>query len=333
MVATNILKKPNSQSINIPVSEAIQKRVEYANSLAKLKKIELESSSQQMFLPGFDVLKRVMPNEIARCSLFAPNCGGNKVSHLRKPLVTRGGVTIIYTGFQFGEREADVWMQLIQDSMHKPLGFLNTFHPTKILKAIGQPTGGEEFTWLDNTMTAFFEATLFIEVRKNDGSLKYRIGDEPVSKEESELDSTDIGMSKNKVEKGGRVKKRGFRMLLDFAYDSATENYFYIIDPRWKTIFGENEYALISLEKRLQIKRGQQMAKTLQRLIATSADQPQRYKLTWLKEKMQYGSEMRKFRVALASAICELQRVGVINSGKIELSSRREEQLNLSIAK
>ena len=64
------------------------------------------------------------------------------------------------------------------------------------------------------------------------------------------------------------------------------------------------------------------MAKALQRLVATSADTVQRYGLDWLKDKLQYTSPVRKFRIALVAAMRELERVGVIAGGRIEFSTK-----------
>ena len=68
------------------------------------------------------------------------------------------------------------------------------------------------------------------------------------------------------------------------------------------------------------------MAKTLQRLVATSADKVQRYGLDWLKDKLQYTSPLRKFRTALRAALAELERVEVIAAAHIGTSTRGSEQ-------
>jgi hypothetical protein len=75
------------------------------------------------------------------------------------------------------------------------------------------------------------------------------------------------------------------------------------------------------------------MAKSLQRLFATSADTTQRYALEWLKDKLQYSGRLRDFKQALQRSIEELKRVGIIINGKIELNSRKEEQLTVQILK
>ena len=91
-------------------------------------------------------------------------------------------------------------------------------------------------------------------------------------------------------------------------------------------LFGNREYSLLGWDKRLQIKRGQDLAKSLQRLIVTSSDAVQRYNLDFLKERAQFTSPMRKFREALTAAIRELERLEVIAGGRIERSSKDKEQ-------
>jgi len=115
----------------------------------------------------------------------------------------------------------------------------------------------------------------------------------------------------------------------DFDYDEDTETYSYTLDSRWRTLFGNREYSLIDWQKRLWIGRNQDMAKTLQRLIATSSNPVQRYELDWLKAKMKYASPMRKFKESLESAINELTRLEIIARGRIEESGKGKAQLLL----
>jgi len=76
----------------------------------------------------------------------------------------------------------------------------------------------------------------------------------------------------------------------------------------------------------MRIRKGQDMAKALQRLIATSNESIQRFQLIWLKDHFQYSSPMRKFRHSLEAALQELMRVEVIAAGRIELNTKGIEQ-------
>lgn len=271
----------------------IQERAAEAQERAAVKAETEAANPQQMFLPGMDEFMRAMPNPVARSSLFAPIARGKKKYHDQTVLVSRGDATITYTGHQLDEAQADAWMQLVYEATDSALGEAVKINRAAFLRVIGHSTSGRDYEWLHRAMFAFTVATIVIETRKPDGAPKYRIG-----------------------------HTKAFHMLADFDYNAGTEEYTFTIDPRWKTLFGGREYSLIDWEKRLQIRQGQDMAKALQRLVATSSDSVQRYKLDWLKEKLQYASPMRKFRETLTAAMRELERVGIAAGGRIETSTR-----------
>ncbi len=252
---------------------------------------------RQMFLPGLEPTMRAMPNHIARSSLFAPLSKTRQRQFLNDyPLVSRSDVKIKFTGVQLDESQADVWMQLMHVASASPLGQPFNVHSASILEAMGRQVGGAEYRWLRRAMEALYKATLIIDVVN-----KYRIGD-------------------------GDSNGDGIRMIDRFRYDASRKQYTLVIDPRWVAMYSNQEFARIDWEKRLAIKRGQDMAKTLQRLVATSADKVQRYGLDWLKDKLQYTSPLRKFRVALRAALAELERVEVIAAAHIGISTRGLEQ-------
>lgn len=252
---------------------------------------------EQMFLPGLDPELRAMPNHVARSSIFAPIARGRKLYHNQTVLVSRSDATITYTGQQLNEGHADAWMQLVYEAMDAPLGQPVVIKRAAFLRAIGRGTSKPDYEWLQLTMIAFTAATIVIETRKPDGARKYLVGD-----------------------------LKAFHMLADLNFDAESKTYTFTIDPRWKKLFGGREFALIDWEKRLEIAQGQDMAKALQRLAATSADLVQRHALDWLKEKLQYTSPVRKFRESLTDAMGELERVGVIAGGRIERSTKGREQ-------
>ena len=278
------------------VMAQVQERVEKAIAKTDTTTAEIPA---QMFLPGMEDWARAMPNHIARSSLFAPVARGRKKLHNETPLVSRSDCVLTYTGEQLDEAQADVALQLIYDGRQAPLGEAIVFHRRAFLLSIGRNSSGVNYEWLHRTMKAFAKATLILEAKKPDGTIRYHVGSTKVFH------------------------------ILNFEYDEKTEEYKYSLDPRWKTMFSNREYALIDWNKRLQIGRGRDMAKTLQRLIATSSNSPQRYALDWLKEKMQYESPMRKFKEALEGATAELVRLEIIICARIETSSRGREQLTI----
>ena len=253
---------------------------------------------EQLFLPGMEDFMRAMPNQVARSSLFAPIARGRRKFHQETPLVTRADAVMSYTGEQLDEADADLALQLIFEAMPHPLGAPVAINRAAFLRAMGRSTGKQQYDWLHRRMKALTAATLFIEAKKPDGSMKYRIGN-----------------------------TEAFHILQSFRYDEDAETYTFTLDPRWRTLFGNREFALVDWEKRLQI--GQDMAKALQRLAATSADPVQRYALGWLKDKMQYAGRMRDFKDSLNAAISELVRLEIIAKGRIEESAKGSEQLTV----
>ncbi|KND57206.1 putative plasmid-related transcriptional repressor protein [Candidatus Burkholderia verschuerenii] len=255
------------------------------------------SRPRQMFLPGLEPTMRAMPNHIARSSLFAPLSKTHQRRFLNDHiLISRRDVVIRFRGIQLDESQADVWMQLMHIASTSPLGEPFDVRSASILEAMGRQIGGAEYRWLRRAVEALYTATLIIDVVN-----KYRIGD-------------------------GDSDGDGIRMIDRFRYDASRKQYTFVIDPRWVAMYGNQEFARIDWEKRLAIKRGQDMAKTLQRLVATSADKVQRYGLDLLKEKLQYTSPLRKFRSALCAALTELERVEVIAAAHIGTSTRGSEQ-------
>jgi hypothetical protein len=215
-------------------------------------------------------------------------------------MVTRKDCVLEYTGEQLDEADGDLIMALIAFAQPFPLGASVPLNRAELLRKINRSTGKHDYEWLHRRIKALTEATLFLEAKKPDGSTRYSIG-----------------------------KTVSFRIIAAFSYDDKAEVYSYSLDPRWVQMFGNREYSLIDWDKRMQIKRGQDMAKTLQRLLATSADSVQRYALDWLKGKMEYGGRMRDFRDALARAVRELERLEIIAKGCIEDSTKGNPQLAL----
>jgi hypothetical protein len=121
-------------------------------------------------------------------------------------------------------------------------------------------------------------------------------------------------------------KSRALHMIDGFDYDDEAEAYTLRIDPRWRGMYGNREFALIDWDKRRQFGQHQNMAKALQRLVATSDDVLQRYALDWLKSKLEYSSPMRKFRESLEAALRELERLEIIAGGRIETNTKGKPQ-------
>ncbi|WP_296753522.1 plasmid replication initiator TrfA [Thiobacillus sp.] len=287
---------PGSQHSLGDAFSRIQQRA--AEAAARKEKRGEAPPTQRLFLPGLAEFMRAVPNHVARSSLFAPIARGRRKFHHETLLVTRADAVMRYTGEQLDEADADLTLQLIYEAIQFPLGVAVTLNRARLLRAMGRSTGRNDYEWLQRRMKALTVATLFIEARRPDGSVKFRVG-----------------------------HLEAFHIVQSFRYDDASETYCFMMDPRWVQLFSNREFALIDWAKRLEIRRGQDMAKAFQRLIATSSNPVQRYALDWLKDKMQYAGRMRDFREALDRAMRELQRLELIASWGIERSTKGKEQL------
>ena len=259
---------------------------------------KVAETPRQMFLPGFDI--GGFPNHLNRSSFIAPIARGRRKFHRQTEMVTRKDCVLEYTGEQLDEADGDIIMALIAFAQPYPIGTPVPLNRAELLRNIKRSTGKHDYEWLHRRIKSLTEATMFLEARKPDGSTRYSIG-----------------------------KTVSFRIIAGFSYDDQDEAYSYSLDPRWVQMFGNREYSLIDWDKRMQIGRGQDMAKTLQRLIATSADSVQRYALDWLKDKMEYSGRLRDFREALSRAVAELERLEIIAKGNIEDSTKGKPQLVL----
>ena len=286
----------DTKSKRDPLEWVKQKAAEVA-AQAEQKAAE---TPRQMFLPGMDEFTRAMPNHIARSSLFAPVARGRRKLHDGTILQSRGDAEIRFSGKQLDEAQADVWMQAMKEAQRQPLGEAVTINRAEFLREIGREKSGQAYKWLHRTMQDLAFAMLVIEVTKADGKPKLSIG-----------------------------KTRALHLITGFDYDEDSEEYTLTIDPRWHAMYDNREFALIDWQKRREFGRNQDMAKTLQRLVATSSNPVQRYALDWLKSKMEYSSPMRKFREALAVACTELERLEIIAAHKIEDSTKGKPQLAL----
>lgn len=254
---------------------------------------------KQLFLPGFDL--GAMPNHLNRSSLIAPIAKGKRKAHSQTVMVTRADCVLEYSGQQLDEADGDLIMALIYFAQPQPLGTLVPLNRKELLRKIKPGAlGSTQYEWLHKSMKRLREGVLFLEARKPDGSTRYKIG-----------------------------HMQSFSIVKELDYNEDTEVYTYMMDPRWVQMFGNREYGLIDFRKRLLIGRGQDMAKTLQRLVATSADPVQRYALNWLKSKMEYSGRLRDFRDALDRACTELERLEIISAHRIEDSTKGKEQLTM----
>jgi len=260
---------------------------------------EAAETPAQLFLPGMTEVMRAMPNHIARSSLFAPVARGRKKTYTDRLLVSRADAEIRFWGEQLDEAQADVWMQAMHEAMKFPLGEKVVINIADFLRSIGRHTGKEQYQWFHRTMKSLTFAMLVVNTFKQ-GKKKLTIG-----------------------------QSQALHMINGFVYNEELNKYLLDIDPRWRLLYENKEFALIDWSKRLQFGQRQDMAKNLQRLIASSSDNPQHYSLQWLKEKMEYNSPMRKFREAITAACEGLKRLDIISKFAFNENIKGGNQLTL----
>ncbi len=288
---------------NAPRRKTLDELMQFANERAAAGREAADKKAaetpRQLFLPGFDI--GAFPNHLNRSSFIAPIARGVRKFHRQAEMVTRKDCVLEYTGEQLDEADGDLIMALIAFAQPFPLGTPVPLNRKELLRKIKPGSiGSTQYDWLYRSMKRLREGTLFLEARKPDGSTRYTVG-----------------------------KMESFNVVKDLNYDGDSETYTYVLDPRWVVMFGNREYSLIDWDKRMQIGRGQDMAKTLQRLLATSSNAVQHYALDDLKDKMQYAGRVRDFKDALEKAVRELERLEIVTKGRIEKSTKGKEQLTL----
>lgn len=290
--------------MNARISPALFSRVEKnTKEAAKRASVRLERSAapRELFLPGFNI--GVMPNHLNRSSLIAPIARKKRKVYQNTIMVTRRDCVLEYTGEQLDEADADLIMGLIFFAQPHGLGTFVMLNRKELLRKIKRgKIGSSQYKWLHNSMKRLRAGTLFLEAKRPDGTTRYTIG-----------------------------SMNSFNILKELKYDDKSENYSYMLDRRWVEMFSNREYSRINWEKRMQIRRGLDMAKTLQRLVATSADYIQRFNLEKLKDQMVYTGRMGDFRDALIRSVDELARLEIIVCGHIGISTKGEPLLVLRI--
>ncbi len=280
------------------------------------KKRECEQNQKQLFLPGVGETMAAQPNALARTSLFAPVRAGRRKVYNCDRLISRKDIVIEFSGVQLTEDHADICMELIsiQTGSGIDVGDFVPLVCATVLKNLGWGTGGKSYNRFHRCMKELSAATIFIETFRTDGTSKYKLGvsSEQQSKTRPSIGQTDL-----------------FRLVDKFKNEEGGEDYQFKLDPGWFKLFSNNEYALIDLDARRKIKSRFTLAKSLQRLIATSKNSVQRYQLIYLKELAQDFGRIRDFRDRVTGALNELRRIGIIDEWNLGKNSKKCEQVTI----
>lgn len=261
-----------------------------------------KSKAKVVQLPWWPEAMQAIPNHLARSGLFAPIARGRRPLLDAVEIPSRGDARLRYTGYQLDEADCDVWMQLLHEARRVPLGEPVVINRAAFLRAIGRSTGKKNYQWLHESIGRLGIAALYIEAKR------YTIGNTPRSRA------------------GSTPRSSLLHLVKGFDHDPDTDTYVLEMDQRLVLLFSNREFAQIDRDKRLQIKHHPDMAKWLQRVVATSNERIQHYSLADLKERMRYSGPVRNFRTALKAALAELVRLKIVAKPRIEVSTRGVEQ-------
>lgn len=263
-------------------------------AISNIAKREEEAAQQSgLWLPAKGDAIRIMPNHLARSSLFIPVKTGKKIHYPGTRLISRSDAAIYLHDEQLDEGMADVWMQAMHEAARLPLGEMFGIQRASFLRAIGRHQGKFEYDWLHRCLRSLASTNISVEIYRGD-EVKLRISALP--------------------------------MIECLKIEAGTNRPAICIDPRWHKLYSSKEFAYIDQRKRLKIGQNKHMSKSLQRLIATSSNQIQRYSLIWLKEKLQFTSSASKFKIALTAALVELERAEIIGHWEIGISKKGNPQ-------
>lgn len=252
-----------------------------------------KASAKVIKLPAWPEALRAIPNHVARSGVFAPIARGRRKVYVREPVPSRSDVRIEFWGEQLDEADCDVWMQALHFARRVPVGEPVAVTRAELLRAIGRSTGKKDYEWLARSIARLCFAMLTVQCKRY--NVRGQSGE-------------------------------GMHFIDGWKYDADAECYLLRLDPEMVKLFGGREFARIDMGKRLAIEHQVDMAKWLQRLVATSSDRIQRHALGELKERMRHTGHMRDFRAALKAALAELARLRIIAKPRIEPSTRGVEQ-------
>lgn len=220
---------------------------------------------------------RAIPNAFARCPIFglipANTKMEDRILYNKTLLPSPKGFEMRYTGYQIGQPEGEIFMQIVNDAAGTTIRADNEIYidRAKLLRATDRNTSGENYKWVGDVIH-----------RLNNAHFDLRMQREAYS---------------------------GNLILEVFERD---KDMFITLSPTLARLFAANQRTLIDWDKRMMIKRQVDLAKWLQTYIGSHEVGLQRSTITNLAAWSGYKSPVRKFRKALFVAVEELERVGII---------------------
>ncbi|MEQ6351068.1 plasmid replication initiator TrfA [Ralstonia pseudosolanacearum] len=225
-------------------------------------------------MPLFPEEMRVIPNYLARTPLFGAVKPGKRRRVDNEVLASPQGVMIRYSGLQLDYADGDVFFQLVHLGRGKTMGEPLTIVRSQFLTELRRDTGGENYTWLKESLERLQGARLTIE-----GS-RYKVTTNFV-----------LRLEEDKQEKIFQV----------------------FLDPAMVDAFGPKEVTFVNWQKRLQIKKQVPLSKWLLSYISSHERGLQQWRLAYLKDLYGYTSPVRQFRPILKEALRQLEDLEIIS--------------------
>jgi hypothetical protein len=220
-----------------------------------------------------------LPNYLARTPLFAPIQPGRRQMHDNTLLASPEGVEVRFTGKQLDMADQDVFMLALKFAQGVDLTQPVRLNRAEFLKALGwKPTGKtgafgkSAYEWLEQSFQRL-SGTLTIKTKRYKAHLP---------------------------------------LVSEFVQDNKTGEWEFTIGGKIRTLFQNDEFSFIDIRKRQQIANRVDMGKWLQSYAASHERGLHRISVIKLKEWCGYRSPLRKFREALAEALQEIERVGIL---------------------
>lgn len=249
------------------------------------KKINVKSkNTNQIKIDNIPVCKkyeRVIPNTIARSSLFSPisrRCERKKYDLYH--IASRGDVEIKYTGTQLDMSDADLFMYILEVSKDHKIGEPFKMSRYELLKGLNRNICSTGYEWLFKAMHRLKTGNVFI----TNGSIKAE-----------------------------------FSLVNKYKENTNLGYYELTIDSEILKLFINSQYGLIDLNKRLELKKRINLSKWMQTYISThKKGEIHKISLKFLKDWCGLDkSQVRKFRVAMKESINELTRLSIIEKSYI----------------
>lgn len=212
-------------------------------------------------------------------------------------MVSRASTFIEYTGEELYQDDLDVLLCLVKLSGNA-FGVWQTVSPAIILKMLGKTDCGQSYENLEAILRRLRAGLIFVDHKPQDSESR---------------NSIRIGVSKADAENTGKRKPKGGFVSLNIVKELIYArgcSIRYVLDPRLVRLFGNNEYGLVDIKKRIALGQGD-LAKMLQCLFSGSGNL-QYHNVAKLYAYSGMRGERKKFTQSLIKALNRLKRLGII---------------------